>query len=114
MKDSEHSAAVAWERILPQIRATRRKRRHRKIAVTTTICAMLGIWIGGHFLIPSDNPVAPKIEAATSETPPPTTLAVMRVFHDGTVRLEEIACHELGHIELTLSLTPVIVSTFTE
>jgi anti-sigma-K factor RskA len=114
MNESEHSSADAWERILPQIRATRRKRRHRKIAAATAICAILGIWTGMRFTVSSDNPVAPPIVTEVGEPSAPVTLAVMRVYQDGTVRLEEIACHELGPIELTLSLTPVIVSTFFE
>lgn len=38
----------------------------------------------------------------------PILLAILRINHDGTARMEEVTSHELGEIELTFSLTPVI------
>jgi hypothetical protein len=105
---------TAWMRILPQIRKTRSARRQRKIVITTTLCAMLGIWLGMRLSNPPENPPGPPLAHATPPPTPPATLTVMRVSHDGTVRLEELAGDELGQLELTLSLSPVIASAFQE
>ncbi len=114
MNHFNQASEDAWERILPQIRVTRRKRHHRKIATIATFCAILGIWIGMRFSLPAPRPESAPVAQSMPEASTSSTLAVMRVYHDGTVRLEEIASHELGPIELTLSLSPVIVSAFVE
>lgn len=99
----------AWERILPQIRATRKKRAIRKIATITALCTMLAIWLGIRLSQPSDDPMHHLI---VNDFPPPevapATLAILRVNQDGTARMEEVSIHELEEIELTFSLEPII------
>jgi hypothetical protein len=41
---------------------------------------------------------------------PPSNIAIMRVGDDGVIRLEECAPSDLGSIELTFGLTPVVAN----
>jgi len=109
MNSPDQTSDAAWERILPQIRATRQKRAIRKIATITTLCAICGIWLGIRLTHPTDHPMHhPLIEDFPSPEVAPVTLAILRVNHDGTARMEEVSIDELEEVELTFSLEPII------
>jgi hypothetical protein len=98
-----HAEAV-WERTLPHIRSTRRRRGYRRIAGAAAACCGLAIWLTLHDTRPIAKPVV-HIEPAA---PVFETIAVMRIDDNGDIRLEEIASNELGEIELTLGQAPLI------
>jgi hypothetical protein len=50
----------------------------------------------------------PLIEDFPSPEVAPVTLAILRVNHDGTARMEEVSIDELEEVELTFSLEPII------
>lgn len=109
MKTSDSISDAAWERILPQIRATRKKRTIRKVATITALCSICALWVGNRLTRPSDLPMPPPVVDAF---PPlemsPSTIAVLRVNQDGTARMEEVHISELEEIQLTFSLEPII------
>lgn len=108
MNPSDQHAEAVWERTLPHIRSTRRRRGYRRIAGAAAACCGLAIWLTLQGTKPIDKPVA-HIEPAA---PVFETIAVMRIDDNGDIRLEEIACNELGAIELTLGQTPLISHDF--
>jgi len=48
--------------------------------------------------------------ATVQPVPPVATLAVMRISPNGSVRLEELSARDLGSIELSFGLEPVVTS----
>jgi len=104
MNPLDHHSEAAWERILPHVRATRRRRRRHRIVAATASCALLGTWL----VLQSSNPPDPPVALAEPVPPVHQTIAVMRIGGDGSVRLEEVSCHELGSLELAFGLAPVI------
>lgn len=106
MNPPDPQADAVWQRTLPQIRATRRKRKIRRIAGGAAACCAFAIW----FTLQS--PEAPEKPTARIEpaTPKIETMAVMRVDENGTIRLEEIASNELGSFELAFGQTPLLPS----
>ena len=78
--------------------------RNRRIAAAAAACG--GICHVAHpsRSKPTDNPVVRIVPA----TPVFETIAVMRIDDHGTIRLEEVAAHELGTVELALGQTPLL------
>ena len=101
--DSE-TAEQIWTAILPEIRATRRRRRTRRLALGGA-AAILASWA----LLPSQGPVAPPAMVNRTE-PAIAHLAVYRVADNGTIRLEMVSPDELGATELPFGLTPVVIT----
>jgi hypothetical protein len=101
---NDHAERV-WERTLPQIHLTRRRRSKRRIAVAAAVsCTLLGTWFAFQTVRPTESPVL-----VTAPAPPKVeTIAVMRIGENGSVRLEELASSELGSIELAFGLTPLV------
>lgn len=101
------SAESAWQQILPHIRATKRRRRQiRTAAVGMALAALTtGLWI---FQPPAATLPTAFIPAPPAPTPPAATLAVFHVDEAGRVHLQESASDDLGALELTLALDPVV------
>jgi hypothetical protein len=101
---NDHAERV-WERTLPQIHLTRRKRRNCRIAVAAAVsCTLLGVWLVFQTVQPPESSVV-----LTAPAPPKVeTIAVMRIGENGIVRLEELSSSELGSIELAFGLTPLV------
>jgi len=106
MNPPDPQTEAVWQRTLPQIRATRRNRKTRRIAAATTACCALAIWFTPQSPDAIEKPTA-RIEP---EPPKIETMAVMRVDENGTIRLEEIASNELGSIEFAFGQTPLLPS----
>jgi len=106
MNPPDPQAEAVWERTLPQIRSTRRKRKICQIAGGVAACCGLTIWLT------PQNPESPRLPTAHIEPAPRKieTMAVMRVDENGTIRLEEIASNELGTIEFAFGQTPLLPS----
>jgi hypothetical protein len=104
MNPPDPHAEAVWERTLPQIRSTRRRRGYRRITAAAVAGCGLAMWLTLQGTKPTDKSVA-HIEAAT---PVVETLAVMRIDDTGAIRLEEVASNELGSIELALGQTPLL------
>ena len=107
MKPDDHIAESVWQHTLSQVRTTKRRRQHRRIAVAaTSCCVLLGSW-----LTLRPRPHAEDSRMATVQpVPPVATLAVMRISPNGSVRLEELSARDLGSIELSFGLEPVVTS----
>ena len=100
----EHAERV-WERTLPHIHLTRRKRgMHRLAVAAVAVSALLGMWPA----LESLRPAEPRVLVTTPAPPKVDTIAVMRIGENGSVRLEELASNELGSIELAFGLTPLV------
>jgi hypothetical protein len=109
MNTSNPTSDTAWDRILPQIRATRKMRVIRKVATITTLCSVFAIWMGLRLLQTSDHRMPQHmVDVFPHSETPPSTLAVLRVNQDGTARMEEVSIYELEEVQLTLSLEPII------
>jgi hypothetical protein len=106
MNPPDPQADAVWQSTLPQIRATRRKRRNRRIAGGAAACFAFAIWFTLQSSEVPANPVA-QIEPAP---PKIETMAVMRVDENGTIHLEEIAANELGSFEFAFGQTPLLPS----
>jgi hypothetical protein len=104
MNPNDHLAEAVWQRTLPLIRSTRRRRACRRITGAAAVCCGLAVWLTLQGTKPVDKPVV-HIKSAT---PVLETIAVMRIDDNGTIRLEEVASNELGTIELSLGQTPVL------
>jgi len=106
MNPPDPQSDAVWQSILPQIRATRRKRSNSRIAGGAAACCAFAIW----FTLQS--PEAPEKQTARIEpaTPKIETMAVMRVDENGTIRLEEIASNNLGTIDFDFGQTPILHS----
>ncbi|MBN8458043.1 MAG: hypothetical protein J0M04_09405 [Verrucomicrobia bacterium] len=100
-----HPAAESiWSAILPEIRATRRRRRIRRAALGAASAVLLG-WA----LFPRAMPPAPGV--TTVPTPPAVEcLAVYRITASGSIRLEMVEPGDLGATELPFGLTPVVLA----
>lgn len=107
MKPRTNNSTAVWERTLPHIRMTRRRRQHRRIAaVAASMCALFGSWLAFR---PSPAVHEPAAAFVTVEPAPAVeTIAVMRIGENGSVRLEELPSSELGAIELAFGLTPLV------
>jgi len=103
MKPDDHIAESVWQHTLSQVRMT--KRRRVAVAVISG-CVLLGLWLTSR---PRPHAAAPGM-AAIHPDPPVATLAVMRVSANGSVRLEELSARDLGSIELSFGLEPVVTS----
>ena len=81
MNSPNPQAEAVWERTLPQIRSTRRKRKIRRIAGGVAACCGLVIWLT------PQSPVAPRNPSVHFEPTPReiATIAVMRVDENGTI-----------------------------
>lgn len=109
MSSPDQTSDDAWERILPQIRATRQRRAIRKLATITALCSICAIWLGIRLSQPSVHPIPhPVVDAIPPPEVAPATVAVLRVNHDGTARMEEVSVEELEETELKFSLEPII------
>lgn len=104
MNPNDPHAEAVWQRTLPHIRSTRRRRACRRITGAAAACCGLAAWFVLQGTKPTDKPVA-RIEP---ETPEFETIAVMRIDDHGTIRLEEVAANELGAVELALGQTPLL------
>jgi hypothetical protein len=104
MNPPDPHAEMVWQRTLPQIRSTRRRRTCRRIAGAAAACCVFAMWLTLQGSKPTAKPVV-RIEPAA---PVFETLAVMRIDDHGTIRLEEVAAHELGTVELALGQTPLL------
>jgi hypothetical protein len=107
MNPPDPQAEAVWERTLPQIRATRRKRKIRRIAGAA--CCAIALW----FTLQSPEAPDPPTALSAPTLPKIETMAVMRMDENGTIRLEEIATNELGSIELAFGETPLLPSEMT-
>ena len=105
MNPPDQNAEAVWQRTLPHIRSTRRRRGHRRITGAVGACgALAAVWLTLHAGKPIDKPVV----VTESASPVLETIAVMRIDDNGAIRLEEVACNELGMTELTLGEAPLI------
>ena len=106
MNPPDPQAEAVWQRTLPQIRSTRRKRKIRRIVGAGAACCGLALW-----LMPQspDTRGIPMVHIEP-DLPKFETMAVMRVDENGTIRLEEIASNELGSIEFAFGQTPLLPS----
>lgn len=106
MPADPEAADPIWTAILPEIRATRRRRRVRRLALGGAAVILLS-WA----LLPQPSPDTPP---ATVHRATPAIghghLAVYRMTDDGTVRLDMVAPDELGATELEFGLTPVVIA----
>lgn len=109
MNAPDPQAEAVWQQTLPQIRATRRNRRIRRIVGAGAACCGLALW-----LMPQspDTREIPIVRIAP-EPQQIATMAVMRVDENGTIRLEEIASNELGAIEFAFGQTPLLPASWT-
>jgi hypothetical protein len=112
MSTRPETAAQVWNTILPEIRATRRNRRNRRIAAAAGV-VLLGSWLALRpALRPSPVPAAIAVSVTVpvaAPVPVVERLAVYRVADNGSVWLEEVAPQDLGPTELTLGLSPIIL-----
>lgn len=98
------AAETIWNAVLPEIRATRRRRRIRHATLGVASAVLLG-WA----LFPRAMPPAPQVTAVPA---PPAVehLAVYRVTSNGSIRLEMVEPGDLGSTELPFGLTPVVLA----
>jgi hypothetical protein len=109
MSHPDPTSDDAWERILPQIRATRKRRAIRKVLAISTLCSICAIWLGIRLSQPADQPMPPlAIDVFPPPEVAPVTVAVLCVNQDGTARMQEVSVEELEETELKFSLEPII------
>jgi hypothetical protein len=108
MMTNEQQADRVWENTLAQIKVTRKRRHRMKCGIAAgAVCGWIAIWI----LFPSESFLSkPSIAIIPPMAIPSSNIAVMRVGDDGVIRLEECAPGELGSIELTFGLAPVVAN----
>jgi len=104
MNPNDHLAEAVWQRTLPLIRSTRRRRAARRITGAAAVCCGVAVWFTIQGIKPGDKPVV----HADSAIPVYETIAVMRIDDHGAIRLEEVAANELGTVELALGQTPLL------
>jgi hypothetical protein len=104
MNPNDHLAEAVWQRTLPVIRSTRRRRAARRITGAAVVCCGVALWFNFHDIKTADRPLV-KMDSAT---PVMETIAVMRIDEQGAIRLEEVAAYELGAVELALGQTPLL------
>ena len=104
MNPPDHHSEAVWERTLPHIRSTRRKRRYRRIAGVAAACCGFALWLT---LRGPENTAEPVVSIEPA-APGVETIVVMRIDDHGAIRLEEVASNELGQIELALGQAPLL------
>lgn len=109
MNPPDPQAEAVWQRTLPQIHSTRRKRKIRRIVGAGVACCGLALWL----MPQSPDTQGIPIAHIAPEPRQIATMAVMRVDENGTIRLEEIASNELGSIEFAFGQTPLLPSVWT-
>jgi hypothetical protein len=104
MNPNDHLAEAVWQRTLPMIRSTRRRRAARRITGAAAVSCGVALWFTFHGAKPAHKPV----DLIVTATPVMETIAVMRIDDHGAIRLEEVAAYELGTVELALGETPLL------
>ncbi len=105
MNATENHSEAVWEKNLPQLRSTRRKRRYRRVVASAAACGALAAM--GLSFQADKTTVSPVVR--TDPAPPLVeTIAVMRIDDQGAIRLEEIDSTELGQIELVFGQAPIV------
>lgn len=106
MNPPDPQSEAVWNRTLPQIRSTRRKRKLHRIAGAGAgaACSAFALW----FTLQSPKTPDPPTALSEPTLPKIATMAVMRMDENGAIRLQEIATNELGSIELTFGETPFL------
>lgn len=108
MMTREEQADRVWENTLAQIKVTRNRRRRVKCGIAAgAISGWIAVWV---MSTPASFLSKPSISIIPPMAIPPSNIAVMRVGDDGVIRLEECAPGELGSIELTFGLAPVVAN----
>ena len=108
MMTRDEQADRVWEKTLAQIKITRKRRLRVKggiAAVAVSGCIAVGL-----FLPPASFLSKPSIAVIPPMAILPSNIAVMRVSDDGVIRREECAPGELGSVELTFGLAPVVAN----
>lgn len=106
MKSDHPTAEEILKRTLVEVRSVRMRRQVWKgsLGAVVVLAAAISLWPRPG---PLQGPARTSADAVPSPLPVAEEKLAVMVWRDGTPRLEWIALHDLGSLELQFSLEPV-------